>query len=231
MLELVPSKESALATFARVWFGRAGKASKLPLIRSLATSATSMIDRIVDDIRSLFERNGASLYGGEQVTQREHALQAAALAEASGADASLIAAALLHDVGHLLHDLPEDAPERGIDDVHEVLAYNWLSRFFPPEVTEPVGMHVAAKRYLCAVEPAYRNSLSATSLHSLQLQGGPLNVKEAQAFEQNQHFREGVCLRRWDDAAKVAGLPTPDLEHLLPYVAAARLEAIANSAS
>jgi [1-hydroxy-2-(trimethylamino)ethyl]phosphonate dioxygenase len=190
-----------------------------------------MNDLILDEIRRLFDRNGASLYGGEQVTQREHALQAATLAEASGADASLIAAALLHDVGHLLHDLPEDAPERGIDDVHEVLASNWLRRFFGPEVTEPVRMHVDAKRYLCTVEPAYHKALSATSLHSLELQGGALNAEETRTFEQNLYFREGVRLRRWDDAAKVAGLPTPELDHFLPYVAAACLATTADSAS
>jgi phosphonate degradation associated HDIG domain protein len=194
-------------------------------------SVTRMNDRIVDNIRGLFERNGASLYGGERVTQREHALQAATLAEASGADASLIAAALLHDVGHLLHDLPADAPERGVDDVHEVLASNWLRRFFGPELTEPVRMHVAAKRYLCAVEPAYRDTLSAASLHSLKLQGEAFSTEEVRAFEQNPFFREGVRLRRWDDAAKVAGLPTPDLDHFLHYVAAARHAATADSAS
>jgi predicted HD phosphohydrolase len=142
-----------------------------------------MNDGIIDEIERLFEKNGASQYGGEAVTQLEHALQAATLAEADGADAQLIAAALLHDIGHLLHDLPDDAPDNGVDDVHELRAHKWLGKHFGPEVTEPVRLHVDAKRYLCAVEPAYRASLSAPSLQSMELQGGALGADEARKFE------------------------------------------------
>jgi [1-hydroxy-2-(trimethylamino)ethyl]phosphonate dioxygenase len=186
---------------------------------------------IVDKIKSLFESHGGSLYGGELVTQLEHALQAAMMAEDEGARPHLIAAALLHDVGHLLHDLPEDAPDAGIDDVHEQLAYKWLSEHFGPEVTEPVRLHVDAKRYLCAVEPEYWASLSPVSQQSLELQGGVFSEEEAREFEQSSFCEPGVRLRRWDDRAKVVGLETPDLDHFLNYVRAALRGAPVEAAS
>lgn len=181
-----------------------------------------MNNGIVDEIKSLFETNGGSLYGGELVTQLEHALQAAMMAEDEGASSHLIAAALLHDVGHLLHDLPDDAPDTGIDDVHEQLAHKWLSGHFGPEVTEPVRLHVDAKRYLCAVEPEYWASLSPVSQHSLELQGGVFTEDQAREFEQSPYCEPGVRLRRWDDRAKIVGLQTPDLDHFLQYVRSER---------
>ena len=177
-----------------------------------------MSDPISDQVRTLFESNGHSLYGGEGVTQLEHALQAAMLAEIEGASPSLIVAALVHDIGHLLHDLPDDAPDHGVDDVHEVLADNWLRRHFGPDVTEPVRMHVDAKRYLCATEPEYEATLSPASLQSLELQGGKLSGDESREFERNEFFEDGIRLRRWDDLAKVIGLDTPSLEHFLSYI-------------
>jgi phosphonate degradation associated HDIG domain protein len=177
-----------------------------------------MNNGIVTEIQSLFEQHGDSLYGGEAVTQLEHALQAAALAEAEEASPALIAAALLHDIGHLLHDLPDDAPDAGIDDAHEQLAHHWLCTHFGPQVTEPVRMHVDAKRYLCVVEPAYWSSLSDVSQQSLELQGGPFTIEQAREFEQNPFFEDGVRLRRWDDRAKILGLDTPPLVHFLSYV-------------
>jgi [1-hydroxy-2-(trimethylamino)ethyl]phosphonate dioxygenase len=169
-------------------------------------------------IKSLFERNGSSLYGGESVTQLEHALQAALLAEIEGADPALIVAALLHDVGHLLHDLSADAPDVGVDDVHEQLAYDWLRDYFGPEVTEPVRMHVDAKRYLCAVDPQYEVSLSPPSQQSLLLQGGRYSEAGVKEFERRPYFAEGIRLRRWDDRAKVPSLEAPSLDHFLSYV-------------
>jgi 2-aminoethylphosphonate-pyruvate transaminase len=177
-----------------------------------------MNNGIVDEIKSLFETYGGSLYGGEAVTQLEHALQTAMLAESEGADAALIVAALLHDVGHLLHDLPDDAPDAGVDDVHEELAYHWLRGHFGPAVTEPVRLHVDAKRYLCAVEPAYWASLSPVSQQSLELQGGTFTAEETRDFEKRPFFEQGVRLRRWDDQAKVVGLVTPSLNHFLSYI-------------
>ena len=172
----------------------------------------------VDDIVELFERNGHSQYGAEAVTQLEHALQAASLARAEGADAELIAAALLHDVGHLLHDLPADAPDRGVDDHHENSAANGLARLFPPGVTEPIRLHVAAKRYLCAVDAKYLERLSGPSIVSMQLQGGPMSAAEIAEFEKQRSFREAVRLRVWDDEAKVPGLPTPPISEFAMYL-------------
>lgn len=172
----------------------------------------------IETIVDLFATRGDSQYGGEAVTQREHALQAATLAEARGAGAGMITAALLHDIGHLLHDLPEDAPSHGVDDVHEELGYVWLKDRFPTLVADAVRMHVDAKRYLCAVEADYAMSLSPTSLHSMRLQGGPFTADEARAFEQRPYFNEGVQLRRWDDEAKVRDLDTPPIEHFVQYV-------------
>jgi len=170
---------------------------------------------IVQTIADLFEKRGDSLYGGEAVTQQEHALQAALLAEQAGADDQLVAAALLHDIGHLLHDLPEDAPDEGIDDRHEELGHRWLAKHFGPVVTEPVRLHVAAKRYLCSIESDYWAALSPTSVQSLELQGGPFSAEQRLEFESSLHFPDAIKLRRWDDEAKVVGLQTPTVEHYL----------------
>jgi phosphonate degradation associated HDIG domain protein len=167
----------------------------------------------VDEIVTLFETRGDAAYLGEPVSQREHALQAAYLAEQEGAPEHLIVAALLHDIGHLLHDLPENIADEGVDTCHEDLGHAWLSRYFPAEVTEPVRLHVAAKRYLCAVEPEYLRQLSPASVQSLALQGGPFSSEEARAFEQNHHGRAAVRLRRWDDGAKVVAWAVPGVAH------------------
>lgn len=172
----------------------------------------------IEEVCRLFQARGDSQYGGEAVTQLEHSLQAATFAEQEGADPSLISAALLHDVGHLLHDLPEDAPDHEIDDRHEALAAQWLAQHFGPDVCGPVGMHVSAKRYLCTADPAYLSQLSAPSLLSLRLQGGPMSAAEAKEFESSAHFKAAVRLRRWDEAAKVVGLATPDLQHFTGYL-------------
>lgn len=173
---------------------------------------------ITAEVLRLFETRGDSEYGGEAVTQREHALQAAMFAEQSGAPPSLIVASLLHDVGHLLHHLPNDAPEQGIDDRHETLGANWLKRRFGPSVVAPVLLHVAAKRYLCAIEPGYNEALSAPSRLSLELQGGPMSAEESSEFARHPHFEHAVSLRRFDDAAKVPKLVTPTLEHFADYI-------------
>lgn len=163
----------------------------------------------------LFQHRGDSQYGGEAVSQLEHALQTALLAQKEQADDALIAAALLHDVGHLLHGLPDDAPDQAIDDVHENRAADWLIKHFGPRVTEPVRLHVAAKRYLCAVDPNYLGLLSTPSVTSLRLQGGPMSAKEVLDFETNPYYQAAVRLRRWDDTAKVPGMPTPTLQDLI----------------
>lgn len=172
-----------------------------------------------DLIMDLFARCGHSEYGDEPVTQLEHALQCAMLAQAEGAAESLVVAALLHDVGHLLHDLPDDAPDHGIDDAHEVLGYTYLRDWFSPAVSDPVRLHVPAKRYLCAVESRYFDELSPASRTSLELQGGAMTTAEVAAFEALPHSEDAVRLRRWDDKAKVPGLTTPPLCEYEPLLA------------
>jgi phosphonate degradation associated HDIG domain protein len=173
---------------------------------------------LVGEILELFAARGDSGYGGEAVSQREHALQAAHFARQAGASPALVVAALLHDVGHLLHDLPEDAPDRGMDDRHEELAARWLAARFGPEVVEPARLHVAAKRYLCAVEPGYHEALSAPSKLSLRLQGGPMSPDEAGRFRASPHGEAAVLLRRCDDSAKVPDLAVPGLEAYVPWI-------------
>ena len=173
-------------------------------------------------VMRLFKQRGDAAYIGEPVSQTEHALQTAWAAEQAGASGDLVCAALLHDLGHLLHDLPEDCAQAGIDDAHEERGARWLRQHFGAAVAEPVRLHVAAKRYLCGTDPAYRDWLSEASLCSLQLQGGPFTPDEAARFRMNSHADAALALRRLDEAAKVPGLATPDLEHFRPYLEAAR---------
>ena len=168
---------------------------------------------VVDEIRELFATRGHEAYVGEPVSQLEHALQAAYHAEQSGASDALVVAALLHDVGHLIHKLPEDAADHGIDTRHEKLGQAWLARYFNSDVTEPIRLHVAAKRYLCATDPDYLQQLSPASIQSLQLQGGPFTPAEIDEFQRNPWYRDAVELRRWDDLAKVPGMKVPLLDH------------------
>ncbi len=168
---------------------------------------------IIDEIEALFLTRGEAAYFGEAVSQVEHALQAARLAESENASDALVVAALLHDVGHLVHGLDETIADQGIDGRHEVAGHQWLGSHFGPEVTEPIRLHVAAKRYLCAVEPSYQEGLSPASRKSLELQGGPFRPEEVAAFEANPHWDAAVRLRRWDDAAKIPGWVVPGLEH------------------
>jgi phosphonate degradation associated HDIG domain protein len=168
---------------------------------------------LADEIQALFEERGDTAYFGEPVSQAEHALQAAHLAEQEGAPDALVVAALLHDIGHLLHDMGENVADHGVDARHEEAGEAWLARHFGPEITAPIRLHVAAKRYLCAVDPAYRQQLSPASLQSLALQGGPMTEPEVRSFEARPHYRAAVRLRGWDDQAKVPGLPVPGLEH------------------
>ena len=168
---------------------------------------------VIDEILRLFETRGDEAYFGEPVSQKEHALQAAHQAEHEHAPASLVVAALLHDVGHLVHNLPENIADHGVDGRHESAGQAWLAQHFPPEVTEPVKLHVAAKRYLCKVDCEYFAQLSPASVQSLALQGGPFSDAEVREFEQHRYFREAVRLRRWDDRAKIPLLAVPGLEH------------------
>lgn len=167
----------------------------------------------MNELVALFASPAARRMYDEEVTELDHALQTAALAHAEGAPDHLVAAALLHDVGHLVSDdnvpLDEDLAE---DFHHERVGARYLARWFGPEVTAPVALHVAAKRYLCAVEPGYLDDLSPSSARSLALQGGPMSPAEVEAFERLAHHEAATLVRRWDDRAKVAGLAVADLD-------------------
>jgi phosphonate degradation associated HDIG domain protein len=167
------------------------------------------------DIEQLFTRRGGEQYAGEPVTQLEHALQSALLAESEGADDELVTAALLHDLGHLLHDLGATPTLQGTDDLHQYLALPFLRGLFTAGVTDPIRLHVDAKRYLCATHPGYHDALSADSKRSLVLQGGIFSENQAQAFIGQPGAIQAVRVRIWDDLAKEEALPTPPLSHYL----------------
>lgn len=167
---------------------------------------------MIDPIYAAFARRGHASYG-EGVSLADHAIQCAAFAQRDGAQPALIAAALLHDIGHMLHDLPEDVADSGIDTQHESLGSVWLSQYFGPAVTEPVRLHVAAKRYLAATEAGYFDRLSDASKLSLRLQGGPMPDAQARAFEAQAFFADAVRLRRWDEEGKIVGYQGPGTAH------------------
>src|ERR1700733_11012583 len=172
----------------------------------------------IASIATLLEEKGSRRYGLAAVSQLQHALQAALLAEQSAGDAALVTAALLHDIGHMVHGLGEDPAADGVDDRHEELGRAYLAALFPPAVTEPGRLHVAAKRYLCATEADYFAKLSPDSVRSLALQGGPMSAAEVAAFDALPHAEAAVRLRRFDEGAKVTALPTPPVAHFMPYL-------------
>jgi phosphonate degradation associated HDIG domain protein len=169
----------------------------------------------LDDIATLFAQRGGEQYSGEPVTQLEHALQTAALAEHDGAGDELVTACLLHDLGHLLQDLGETPTLRGVDDVHQFAALPFLRGRFDERVLGGIRLHVDAKRYLCATRPGYQAALSADSQRSLALQGGVFDAAQAAAFIVLPGAADAVRLRQWDDLAKAAGAATPPLGHFI----------------
>jgi len=174
----------------------------------------------VEQVFAVLASGGGTAYFGEPVTVLEHSLQAAWIIQQNGGGETLVAAALLHDVGHLLHLEGEDAAQRGLDTRHEELGVAALAGHLPDAVLDPIRMHVAAKRYLCLAEPKYLKALSPASMESLALQGGPMTAAEAEAYLALPHAREALRLRRADDAAKIAGLIVPVLETYRSLVAA-----------
>ena len=169
-----------------------------------------------DEIFALFKQRGAAAYYGESVSMTEHMLQAAYFAQAEAAPAALVIAALLHDVGHLIETVPDDIADWKTDAHHEEVGSRWLAQRFPAAVSEPVRLHVPAKRYLCATDAAYFAKLSPASVITLKLQGGPMARAETARFEAESFYREAVRVRRWDDAGKVTGHVTPGLQHYWP---------------
>jgi [1-hydroxy-2-(trimethylamino)ethyl]phosphonate dioxygenase len=168
-------------------------------------------------INAAFNKRGQETYG-EGVNQMDHALQCGYFAQRDGATTAQIVAAYLHDIGHLVHDFPSDIADKGVDTEHESLGSVWLSQFFGPEVTEPVLLHVPAKRYLAATEAGYFESLSDASKLSLKLQGGPMAPDEIKAFEANPYFKQAVALRRWDEEGKIVGFKGPTAADFDPLI-------------
>jgi len=173
----------------------------------------------VDEVIALYEAKGAEHYG-ESVSQLDHALQCAALAQADGADDALVAAALLHDIGHLVADVQADEGYRmGIDDDdHESVGAKVLAPIFGPAVAQPVALHVTAKRYRCAVDPTYLAALSPTSTATLAAQGGPLDEEACERFAAHPGSEGALALRTWDDIGKMPEMVTPSLADLRPML-------------
>ena len=170
------------------------------------------------EIQRLFDTRGTLQYG-EAINQIEHALQCGSLAEQEGAPPRLVLAAWLHDIGHLQHRDAAGAVAEGVDDAHQVLGAKLLSRWFGPEVTEPVRLHVEAKRYLCQREAGYWERLSTLSKRTLAIQGGPMSENEALAFERTPFHAEAVRVRRWDDLGKQPGMRTQPHAHFMAMAA------------
>jgi phosphonate degradation associated HDIG domain protein len=175
-------------------------------------------DDAVAVIGALFASEGAAGYLGEPVTQAGHMLQAAAIAERDGASPALVAAALLHDVGHFTGTVTGQDLMRGTDNRHSDQGAAWLAQWFGPAVTEPVRLHVAAKRYLCATEPGYLYLLSAASRYTLTVQGGPMQREELAAFEREPYAADACRVRRWDDLAKDPAVQPPSFSHFTPLL-------------
>lgn len=172
----------------------------------------------IADILETLTSLGEQRYGRENVSQLAHALQCAALAEEDGATSALITASLLHDMGHLVDKRFEIGQNSDVDRHHENIGAAYLSAWFKPDVTDPIRLHVPAKRYLCATEAGYFEGLSDASLRSLKLQGGAFDDAEAEAFINQSHAKDAVRLRRWDDLAKVPDMATPSLAHFQPHI-------------
>lgn len=183
-------------------------------------SATNRNPDAVSVIQELYATHGQREYSGEAVTSLAHGLQCARLAETNQAPPALIVAALLHDIGQLIDpDAWDETGNRLMRDLgHEETGARFLSRWFGPEVTEPVRLHVAAKRYLTAVNPDYRAGLSEDSERTLRLQGGPFTEKEADDFLALPYAKDAVALRLWDDAGKIKDAETPDFEYYRPVI-------------
>jgi gamma-butyrobetaine dioxygenase len=173
----------------------------------------------VDVIGELFAGEGAQDYLGEEVSVAVHMRQAGALAEAAGAPPEQVAAALLHDVGHICGTTVSGRElMAGTDNEHGEAGAAWLAQWFGPDVTEPVRLHVAAKRYLCVVEPGYFGKLSQASVYTLSVQGGPMSDGEVAAFEALPQAAAAVAVRRWDEEAKDPDVTTPEFAHFKPLL-------------
>ena len=173
---------------------------------------------IVDFIGSIFERRGGEEYLGEPVTMGQHMLQGATMAEQSKEPDDIIIGALLHDIGHFTSEFGTFSMEDKKDRYHEDAGAAVLENFFPKVITDCCRYHVAAKRYLCATNPEYFQKLSAASVHSLNLQGGPMSETEIKEFERNPNLKKILTVRLYDDAGKIPNMDTPSFWHFAPLV-------------
>jgi phosphonate degradation associated HDIG domain protein len=177
-------------------------------------------DRVVDELGALYALRADRRYGLASINQRAHALQAAHLARERGLTEAVVVAALLHDIGHMVHGLGEHAAAHGVDDQHERIGADWLEPWFGQDVTEPIRLHVQAKRYLCTVEPGYFANLSSDSVESLALQGGCMSEAEMLAFRMMPGWKDALALRRIDERAKDPSVIVPGFEE---YIASIRV--------
>ncbi|MEO8363710.1 MAG: HD domain-containing protein [Ilumatobacteraceae bacterium] len=175
-------------------------------------------DIVISRLADIFARRGSDSYLGEEVTMSEHMLQTATLAEGENSGDVLIAAALLHDVGHYADEFSAYSPSDTIDKRHDIVGAEFLAPYFDSRIVAAVRLHVAAKRYLCALSPQYMSLLSTASQHSLSLQGGPMSRLEIVEFEENDGYLDSVRVRQWDDLAKVPGVFTPTFDHFVPVL-------------
>jgi predicted HD phosphohydrolase len=169
---------------------------------------------IRDELLEIYGKRATQRYGLSDVTQLQHALQAAQNAETAGEPPAIIVASLLHDLGHMIHEFGTDYLERGINDTHEDRGAAWLERRFGRDVSEPVRLHVPAKRYLCAVDGHY-DRLARDSRRSLELQGGNMNDEEVASFRREPYGDAAIRVRRYDDTAKTPTAKTPPFEYFL----------------
>ena len=183
-----------------------------------ASHGTLSPKTIVAFLGDIFERRGGEEYLGEAVTMAQHMLQGAHLAERQGEEEIIVVAALLHDIGHFTSEFGAFSMDDTHDKRHEEAGALVLERFFPSLVVDCVRHHVAAKRYLCATDPTYFEQLSAASIHSLKLQGGPMSAEEIEEFEKNPNVKEIVRVRHFDDAGKIAGMETAGFDHFAPML-------------
>src|SRR5580693_1070202 len=181
-----------------------------PTLEGLLTA-----ESLVKEIEQVYGANGRRRYGLEEISQLRHALQAAAFAEEGGEPPAMVLAALLHDVGHMIHGMGENPAGEDVDDRHEELGADWLAQRFGTAVSEPVRLHVAAKRYLCAIDKDYLAALAPDSVLSLKLQGGPMTESEAKEFLAHPYAQDALRLRRFDERAKDKDARTPGISHFL----------------
>lgn len=170
--------------------------------------------RVIDFIRTQYTENGHVAYG-EHISMTNHMLQSAFYAEQAGSSKEVVVAAFLHDIGHLLHGLPEDISDHGIDGFHEDIGERCLKGYLPTLVTDCIRLHVQAKRYMCTLKPAYYEKLTGASRESLAIQGGLMSDQEVAAFESEPYYKEAMRVRVYDDMGKQAELEHPDLDYYL----------------